>query len=53
MNSETVYSLLMGLGWFFLLGWAIALLAACASVFWPKPLDTLRANFAKPTERKL
>jgi len=53
MNSETVYSLLMGLGWFFLLGWAIALLAACASVFWPKQLQAIRANFAKPSGRKL
>ncbi len=33
MNSEVVYSFLMGVGWFFLLGWAIALLVACASVF--------------------
>jgi hypothetical protein len=33
MNSEMVYSLLMGMGWFFLLGWAVALLVACASVF--------------------
>ena len=33
MNSELVYSFLMGMGWFFLVGWAIALLVACASVF--------------------
>jgi hypothetical protein len=33
MNSELVYSFLMGMGWFFLMGWAIALLVACASVF--------------------
>ncbi len=33
MNSEMVYSFLMGMGWFFLLGWAVALLVACASVF--------------------
>jgi hypothetical protein len=33
MNSEMVYSLLMGMGWFFLLGWAVALVVACASVF--------------------
>ena len=33
MNSELVYSLLMGMGWFFLVGWALALLATCASVF--------------------
>ena len=33
MNSELVYSFLMGMGWFFLVGWALALLLACASVF--------------------
>jgi hypothetical protein len=33
MNSEMVYSFLMGVGWFFLLGWAVALVVACASVF--------------------
>jgi hypothetical protein len=33
MNSEIVYSFLMGMGWFFLVTWAIALLVACASVF--------------------
>jgi hypothetical protein len=33
MNSEMVYSFLMGMGWFFLLGWAVALVVACASVF--------------------
>lgn len=33
MNSELVYSFLMGMGWFFLVGWALALLVACASVF--------------------
>lgn len=35
MNSEIVYWFLMGMGWFFLAGWLIALLVACASVFWP------------------
>ena len=33
MNSEMVYSFLMGMGWFFLLGWAVALVVTCASVF--------------------
>ena len=33
MNSELMYSFLMGMGWFFLAGWALALLVACASVF--------------------
>ena len=31
MNSEIVYSVLMGMGWFFLVGWAVALVVACAS----------------------
>ena len=33
MNSEMVYSFLMGMGWFFLVGWAVALVVTCASVF--------------------
>ena len=33
MNSELVYSFLMGIGWLFLISWAVALLVACASVF--------------------
>jgi hypothetical protein len=33
MNSEVVYSFLMGMGWFFLVGWAVALVVTCASVF--------------------
>jgi hypothetical protein len=33
MNSELMYSFLMGMGWFFLLSWAVALVVACASVF--------------------
>ena len=33
MNSELVYSFLIGMGWFFLMGWAIALVVACASAF--------------------
>jgi hypothetical protein len=33
VNSEMVYSFLMGIGWFFLIGWAVALVVACASVF--------------------
>lgn len=33
MNSEVVYSFLMGMGWFFLVGWAVTLVVACASVF--------------------
>lgn len=35
MNSEVVYSFLIGMGWFFLVGWALALLVACVSVFRP------------------
>ncbi len=33
VNSEIVYSFLMGMGWFFLSGWAVALVVACTSVF--------------------
>jgi hypothetical protein len=33
MNSELVYSFLMGIGWLFLISWAVTLLVACASVF--------------------
>jgi hypothetical protein len=33
LNSELVYSLLIGMGWFFLMGWAIALVVACAAAF--------------------
>lgn len=33
MNSELMYSFLMGMGWFFLLSWAVALLVTCAKVF--------------------
>jgi hypothetical protein len=33
VNSEVVYSLLMGMGWVFLMGWAVSLIVACASVF--------------------
>ena len=35
-NSELVYSLLMGMGWFFLTGWAVALGVACASALRPE-----------------
>ena len=52
MNSETVYSFLMGLGWFFLLGGAVALLVACASVFWTDRALPLRANSMKPGIQK-
>jgi hypothetical protein len=31
--GEIVYIFLMALGWFFLLGWSIALLTACAVAF--------------------
>ena len=33
MNGELIYFCLMLLGWFFLVGWAVALVAACAVVF--------------------
>jgi len=31
--SDVVYFCLMVLGWFFLLGWSVALLTACAIAF--------------------
>jgi hypothetical protein len=31
--SDVVYFCLMALGWFFLLGWSVALLTACAIAF--------------------
>lgn len=33
MSSDILYFCLMGLGWFFLLGWALALVAACTIAF--------------------
>jgi hypothetical protein len=39
MSSEILYFCLMGLGWFFLLGWALALVAACTIVFRQSPSD--------------
>lgn len=33
LKSELIYSFLMGLGWFFLMAWAVALLVACTSAF--------------------
>jgi hypothetical protein len=33
MNGELIYFCLMLLGWFFLAGWALALVATCAVVF--------------------
>jgi len=33
MNSEFLYFCLMGLGWIFLGGWAVALVTACAIAF--------------------
>lgn len=33
MNSELVYAFLMGMGWFFLVGWVIALGVAYVKAF--------------------
>jgi hypothetical protein len=33
MNGEVIYFCLMLLGWFFLVGWTVALVTACAVVF--------------------
>jgi hypothetical protein len=37
MSSDILYFCLMGLGWFFLLGWALALVAACTIAFRQSP----------------
>jgi hypothetical protein len=37
MNSELLYFCLMGLGWLFLIGWAVALVTACAIAFRQNP----------------
>jgi len=44
MNSEMLYAFLMGTGWFFLMGWLLALVVAYAKAFrddaaapWPAP----------------
>jgi hypothetical protein len=33
MNSEMIYAFLMGTGWFFLIGWLVALIVAYAKAF--------------------
>ena len=33
MNSEMLYAFLMGTGWFFLMGWLLALVIAYAKAF--------------------
>jgi hypothetical protein len=33
MNSEMLYAFLMGTGWFFLMGWLLALVVAYAKAF--------------------
>ena len=33
MSGDILYFCLMGLGWFFLVGWALALVAACTIAF--------------------
>ena len=37
MSGDIVYVCLMGLGWFFLLGWTLALIAACMVAFRQDP----------------
>jgi hypothetical protein len=39
MNGEVIYFCLMLLGWVFLVGWALALVAACAVVFREQATD--------------
>jgi multisubunit Na+/H+ antiporter MnhG subunit len=47
INIEIVYSFLMGMGWFFLVGWALALLIACVLVFRKNPLASMTVEKAK------
>jgi hypothetical protein len=52
MNIETIYSILMNSGWFFLLGWALLLLFAYVAVFRDKsPKRTLRLVRSQATAR--
>jgi hypothetical protein len=51
MNMETVYSILMNSGWFFLLGWTLLLLSASVIVFWDKsPKQLLRLVHSQTSE---
>jgi hypothetical protein len=44
MNSELVYSFLIGIGWFFLMGWMVALVVACMSAFREDPTQLARLS---------
>ena len=48
MNGEVIYFCLMLLGWFFLAGWALALVAACAVVFREVPSDDRLEGYRHP-----
>lgn len=37
MNIDTVYSILMNSGWFFLIAWTLLLVSASIVVFWDVP----------------
>jgi hypothetical protein len=37
MTSDVIYFILLGVGWFFLLGWILALATACALAFRREP----------------
>ncbi len=37
MNGDVMYFVLLGVGWFFLLGWVLALATACALAFRREP----------------
>ena len=39
MNSELVYAFLMGMGWFFLIGWVVALMVAYVKAFRGEPVQ--------------
>jgi hypothetical protein len=52
MNGEVIYFCLMLLGWFFLAGWALALVAACAVVFREGASDDQLKGYGHPVAFK-
>ena len=51
MNSEMIYAFLMGTGWFFLIGWLVALIVAYAKAF--QNDDPSRAILGRANARQL
>lgn len=51
MNSEMIYAFLMGTGWFFLIGWLVALIVAYAKAFQNE--DPSRAISGRTSAKRL